>query len=58
MEKHVIMGRQNGYPNPKLTMTTKNQFQIWIAKSKTDYDYKNPDSDLDTIRIWMPLNPI
>jgi hypothetical protein len=33
-------------------------FQIQMAKSKTEYDCKNPVSDLDMIRIWTPLNPI
>jgi hypothetical protein len=28
------------------------------GQSKTDNDYKNSVSDLDMIRIWMPLNPI
>ncbi len=33
-------------------------FWIQMAKTETDYNCKNPVLDLDTIRIWMPPNPI
>ncbi len=33
-------------------------FWIWMAKSENDYDYKKPVSDLATIKIRTPLNPI
>jgi hypothetical protein len=36
MEKHVMMGRKNGYPNPKLTMTRMTCFGFgWTNPNMT-----------------------
>jgi hypothetical protein len=52
------MGRQNGYPHPKLTTTRTTCFGLGWPKPKLTTAKKKTVSDLNTIKIWTPLHPI